>query len=199
MKKILYLLLASLLLTLPALAQKNIEFYGGYRHISGDQGLDGFNVGGGLYPIPPFELYLTYDDTYDNSTIGTFALTNLGSTLVNSHMQEILTGPRYFLPGLLKSHGHQHLEGHLLIPYIEAGFGEARLHTDVRAVNIAAAQAADTAFAWQMGGGIDFRMYRHFTVRGDLGFLRTHFANGGQGRVRLGLTVVWSARPRATE
>ena len=138
MKKILYLLLASLLLTLPALAQKNIEFYGGYRHISGDQGLDGFNVGGGLYPIPPFELYLTYDDTYDNSTIGTFALTSLGSTLVNSHMQEILTGPRYFLPGLLKSHGHQHLEGHLLIPYIEAGFGEARLHTDVRAVNIAA-------------------------------------------------------------
>jgi hypothetical protein len=145
MKKILYALLASLLLSLPALAQKNIEFYGGYRHISGDQGLDGFNVGGGLFPIPRFELYLTYDNTYDNSTIGTFALTSVGSTLVNSHMQEILTGPRYFLPGVLKSHGH--VEGHLLIPYIDAGFGEARLHTDVRAVNIAAAQAADTLSA----------------------------------------------------
>jgi len=197
MKKILYALLASLLLSLPALAQKNIEFYGGYRHISGDQGLDGFNVGGGLFPIPRFELYLTYDNTYDNSTIGTFALTSVGSTLVNSHMQEILTGPRYFLPGVLKSHGH--VEGHLLIPYIDAGFGEARLHTDVRAVNIAAAQAADTAFAWQMGGGADYRMYRHFTLRGDLGFLRTHFANGGQGRIRLGLSVLWSARPRATQ
>jgi hypothetical protein len=189
MKKILFSLLASLLLSLPALAQANIEFYGGYRHISGDQGLDGFNIGGGLYPVPRFELYLTYDGTYDNSTIGTFALTNVGATLVNSHMQEILTGPRYFLPSALKGHGH--LEGHL--------FGEARLHTDVRQVNIAAVQAADTAFAWQMGGGADFRMYRHFTLRGDLGFLRTHFANGGQGRVRLGLTVVWSARPRATQ
>jgi len=36
MKKILFSLLASLLLSLPALAQKNIEFYGGYRYISGD-------------------------------------------------------------------------------------------------------------------------------------------------------------------
>src|ERR1700757_2982937 len=123
MKKILYLL-ASLLLSLPAVAQKNIEFYGGYRHISGDQGLDGYNIGGALFLVPRFEMYLTYDGTYDNSTIGTFALTSVGSTLVNSHMQEILTGPRYFLPGLLK--GHKHLEGHLLVPYIDAGFGEAR-------------------------------------------------------------------------
>jgi opacity protein-like surface antigen len=181
MKKFLYLLLAMLVLSLPVLAQENIEFYGGYRHISGDQGLDGYTLGGGWNPISTFQLYLTYDGTYDNSTIGAFALTNVGLTLVNSHMQEVLTGPRYFLPG------------------IEAGFGEARLHTDLRQVNFAAVQAADTAFAWQLGGGADFRLYRHFTVRSDLGFLRTHFANSGQGRVRLGFTVVWSARPRHTE
>jgi opacity protein-like surface antigen len=197
MKKFLYLLLAMLVLSLPVLAQENIEFYGGYRHISGDQGLDGYTLGGGWNPISTFQLYLTYDGTYDNSTIGAFALTNVGLTLVNSHMQEVLTGPRYFLPGAFKGHGH--LKGHLLVPYIEAGFGEARLHTDLRQVNFAAVQAADTAFAWQLGGGADFRLYRHFTVRSDLGFLRTHFANSGQGRVRLGFTVVWSARPRHTE
>jgi Outer membrane protein beta-barrel domain len=197
MKKVIYLLLAMLVLSLPMAAQANIEFYGGYRHISGDQGLDGYNLGGGWNPIPAFQLYLTYDGTYDNSTIGSFALTQVGATLVNSHMQEILTGPRYFLPGAFKGHGH--VEGHLLIPYVEAGFGEARLHTDLREVNVAAVQAADTAFAWQIGGGADFRLYRHWTVRSDFGFLRTHFANSGQGRVRLGIGLVWSARPRAIE
>jgi opacity protein-like surface antigen len=197
MKKILYLLLAVLVLSLPLVAQENLEFYGGYRHISGDGGLDGYNVGVGWNPLPRFQLYLTYDGTYDNSTLGTFALTQIGSTLINSHMQELLTGPRYFLPGVLKGHGH--VEGHLLIPYVEAGFGEARLHTDLTQVNIAAVQAADTAFVWQIGGGADYRILPHWTARGDLGFLRTHFANGGQGRVRLGLGIVWSARPRATE
>jgi hypothetical protein len=197
MKKVFYSLVVMLMFSLPSWAQANIEFYGGYRHISGDQGLDGYTLGGGWYPIPQAELHLTYDGTYDNSTIGAFALTSVGLTLVNSHLQEILTGPRYFLPGVFKSHGH--IQGHLLIPYVEAGFGEARLHTDLKSVNIAAVQAADTAFVWQLGGGADFRLYRHITARGDFGFLRTHFANGGQGRVRLGLSLVWSARPRETE
>jgi len=195
--KVLYLLLASLLLSLPMMAQANLEFYGGYRHISGDGGLDGYDLGVGWNPIPKFQLYLTYDGSYDNSTLGSFALTRLGATLINSHMQEILTGPRYFLPGEFKGHGH--VAGHLLVPYIEAGFGEARLHTDLTQVNVAAVQSADTAFAWQIGGGADFRLLPHWTARADFGFLRTHFANGGQGRVRLGLGLVWSARPRETE
>ena len=197
MKKVLYLLLAMLVLSLPALAQANLEFYGGYRHISGDQGLDGFYVGGGWTLMPQVQLYVSYDGTYDHSTLGVFALTSTGLTLVNSHMQEILTGPRYFLPGAFKGHGH--VEGHLLVPYVEAGFGEARLHTELRQANIGTVQAADTAFAWQIGGGADFRILPHWTARADLGFLRTHFASSGQGRVRLGLGIVWSARPRPTE
>jgi Outer membrane protein beta-barrel domain len=197
MKNVIYALLALLVLSLPVFGQEDLEFSGGYRHISGDQGLDGYTLGVGWNPIPKFQLYLSYDGTYDNSTIGVFALTSVGLTTINSHMQEILTGPRYFLPGAFKGHGH--VQGHLLIPYVDAGFGEARLHTDVRQVNIAAVQAADTAFAWTIGGGADFRIYPHFAIRGDLGFLRTHFANGGQGRVRLGVSVVWSVRSRTTQ
>ena len=194
MKKVILMLLASLVLSLPALAQEDLEFNGGYRHISGDQGLDGYTLGVGWNPIPRFQLYLSYDGTYDNSTIGAFALTSVGLTLINSHLQQVLTGPRYFLPGAFKGHGR--VKGHLLVPFIEAGFGEARLHTDLRQVNLAQVQAADTAFAWLIGGGADFRIYQHWAIRGDLGFLRTHFANSGQGRVRLGVSVVWSIRGR---
>jgi opacity protein-like surface antigen len=91
------------------------------------------------------------------------------------------------------------VKGKIMIPYIEAGFGEARLHTDVTQVNLGRVQAADTAFAWQIGGGADFRLYPHFAARADLGFLRTHFANSGQSRIRLGLGVVWSIRARNTQ
>jgi hypothetical protein len=201
MKNCTYVLLVVFAFSLPALAQlsafaqENIEFSGGYRHISGDQGLDGYTLGIGWNPIPDFQLYLSYDGTYDNSTIGTFALTSVGSTFVNSHLQEFLTGPRFFLPGVWKGHGR--IQGHRLIPYLDAGFGEARLHTDIRQANLGAVQAADTAFVWELGGGADFRIYPHFTIRPDLSFLRTHFANSGQGRVRLGLSVVWSLRARS--
>lgn len=75
-------------------------------------------------------------------------------TVVNSHMQEILTGPRFFLPGLWKGHGR--VKGHRLIPYVDAGFGEARLHTELRQPLIGTVQAADTAFAWALGGGTGF-------------------------------------------
>jgi len=197
MKNVIYALLVLIAFSLPALGQEDLEFSGGYQHISGDQGLDGYRLGVGWNPIPKFQMALNYDGTYDNSTIGAFALTSVGLTLVNSHLQQLIVGPRYFLPGVFKGHGH--VQGHLLIPYVDAQFGEARLHTDLTQVNIGRVQAADTAFVWTIGGGADFRIYPHFAIRTNLGFLRTHFANSGQGRYLVGIGVVWSVRSRATQ
>jgi hypothetical protein len=200
MKNVIYGLLVLVAFSLPAFAQfaqEDIEFSGGYQHISGDDGLDGYRIGIGWNPIPKFQLALNYDGTYDNSVLGAFALTSIGLTVVNSHLQQILVGPRYFLPGAFKGHGH--IEGHLLVPYIDAQFGEARLHTQLTSVAIGSVQAADTAFAWTIGGGADFRVYPHFAIRTNLGFLRTHFANSGQGRYLLGVGVVWSFRSRETQ
>lgn len=178
------------------MAQHDLEFSGGYEHVSGDQGLDGFSVGTAWNPIPRFQLFLNYDGVFDHSTLGVFALTSTGLALVNSHMESLLTGPRFFLPGLLKGHGN--IKGHHLHPFLEAGFGESRLHTQLTQVNIGTVTAQDTAFAWMLGGG-DFRIYPHFTVRAYVDFLRTHFANSGQGRLRFGLGLVWSRRSRAEQ
>ena len=195
MKKVIYALFVLLAFSVSALAQHDVEFNGGYQHASGDGGLDGYTLGVGWNPIPSFQLYLNYDGLYDHSQIGAFALTSTGLTIVDSHMQEILTGPRFFLPGLWKGHGR--VKGHRFIPFIDAGFGESRLHTKITQENLGSVQSADTAFAWALGGGADFRVYPHFTIRGDVGLLRTHFASSGQSRIRLGVTLVWSFRSRA--
>jgi hypothetical protein len=200
MKKVISALLVLFALSLPAFAQfaqEDIEFSGGYQHVSGDDGLDGYRIGIGWNPIPKFQLALNYDGTYDNSVLGAFALTSIGLTVVNSHFQEILVGPRYFLPGVFNGRGH--VKGHLLVPYIDAQFGEGRLHTQLTSAALGTVQAADTAFVWAVGGGADWRIYPHFAIRTNLGFLRTHFANSGQGRYNLGVGVVWSFRSRATQ
>jgi hypothetical protein len=195
MKYALYAFLVLFSFSLPALGQGDLEFVGGYRHASGDAGLDGFTVATGLNLIPEFQLFLDYDGVFDHSTLGTFSFSSTGTTVINSHLQEILTGPRYFLPGLLKGHGR--IKGHRLIPWVNAGFGEARLHTELRQANLGTVQAADTAFAWMLGGGVDYRLLPHWGVRGDLGLLRTHIAESGQSRLRLGITAVWSWQSRA--
>lgn len=195
MKNVIYALLVLLAFSLPLWGQEDIEFNGGYQHISGDQGLDGFTVGAGWNPIPRFQLYANYDGVFDHSVLGAFALTNIGLTTVNSHLQGFLTGPRFFLPGFFKGTGR--IKGHRLIPFMDAGFGEFHLHTDLTSSFVGAVSSSDTAFAWAIGGGTDYRIYPHFTLRGNIGLLRTHFANSGQSRVRLGATLVWSIRSRA--
>lgn len=195
MKNSMFALLVLCALSLPLMGQQDIEANGGYQHISGDGGLDGFTVGAAWNPIYDFQLYANYDGVFDHSTVGSFALTSIGLTTINSHMQGFLTGPRFFLPGLI--HGKGRVKGHLLIPFIDAGFGVMHLHSELRTAITGTVSASDTAFAWALGGGADFRVYPHFTIRGNVGLERTHFANSGQSRIRLGVGVVWSLRSRA--
>ncbi|HEY6968681.1 MAG TPA: outer membrane beta-barrel protein [Candidatus Angelobacter sp.] len=195
MKNAMFVLLVLFGFSLPLLGQHDIEFNGGYQHISGDGGLDGFTIGAALVPIRNFQLYINYDGVFDHSTVGAFALTSIGLTTINSHMQGFLTGPRFFLPGLIQGKGR--VKGHLLLPFIDAGFGVMHLHSDLTAQNLGSQSASDTAFAWALGGGADYRVHPHFTLRGNIGLERTHFANSGQSRIRLGATVVWSIRSRA--
>ena len=195
MKNAMYVLLVLFAFSLPLFAQHDIEFNGGYQHASGDEGLDGFTVGAAWNPLPRFQLYANYDGLFDHSTLGSFALTRTGLTVITSHMQGFLTGPRFFLPGLIKGKGR--IKGHLIVPFIDAGFGEYELHSELTTAITGTTTASDTAFAWKLGGGVDYRIYPHFTVRGDVGLLRTHFAESGQSRIRVGATLVWSLRSRA--
>lgn len=195
MKNVIYVLLVLFAFSVTLLGQEDLEFNGGYQHASGDGGLDGFTVGAAWNPIPQFQVFLNYDGLFDHSTLGAFALTSAGLTTVNSHMQGFLTGPRYFLPGLFKGKGR--VKGHRLIPFMDAGFGEISLKTELSSASLGRVSDSDTAFAWMLEGGADYRIHPHFAVRGNVGLLRTHFANSGQSRIRLGATLVWSIRSRS--
>ena len=189
MKTIICTLLLLVTFSIAACAQR-VELNGGYLHVTGDQGLDGYTLGGSYYLVHRASLAFSYDSVYDNSRLGVFELTNVGLTNTRSHLQDWLIGPRFFTPGLL--HGKGNVKGHLLIPFLEAQFGESNLYSRVTLLNLGTARAAETAFTWMGGGGGDFRVTDHVAARVNIDLLRTHFVKTGQSRARFGLGLIYT-------
>jgi opacity protein-like surface antigen len=186
MRKLACILLVLSTLPLAANAQfakRNVEFNGGWAHITGDQGLDGLNAGAALYFTPRVSIAFDYDAGWDTSTIGAFAITQVGQVSTHSSLQDILLGPRIFFPGLLKGKGGDNVR--LLKFFGEAEFGGSHLSSTIKAPTLLVNQnSSDTAFTWLVGGGVDYRLSPHWTARGKMGLERTHFVNEGQSRLR---------------
>jgi hypothetical protein len=161
------------------------ELSGGWSHITGDEGLNGFNAGAWVYLDPKISIGFNYDGVYNTSVLGAFAITNVGLTTTKSHLQNFLAGPRFYFPGVFAPHCG--LQGHLPIlhPFVEAQFGESTLWSEVSSVNIGSVQSSDTAFSWLLGGGADFDFKEHWSARINTDLLRTHFVDMGQSRLRL--------------
>ena len=182
--------------TLSAQEGRGFELAGGYAHISGNQGLDGFNVGAGYWFTPRVSLAFDYDAGWDTTRFDVLEFSSAGLTTANSHLQNFLIGPRIGMPGLLHM---ERLRGHALLPYLEAQFGESNLGTKVTAQNIGTVGASDTAFTWLLGGGADFKLSQsaRWFARVKVDLERTHFASDGQSRLRIGFGVVhtFNSRP----
>jgi hypothetical protein len=88
------------LVAFPLLASAQVfELNGGYAHISGDGGLDGFNVGAAAWFTPRVSIAFDYDSGWDTSHLGVFELTSTGVIVTKSKLQDYLLGPRIFFPG----------------------------------------------------------------------------------------------------
>jgi hypothetical protein len=181
--------LAFLVLCLTASAQK-FELNGGATHISGDQGLDGFTVGTAVWFTHRVSIAADYDGVWDTSKIGQFELTQTGLIISKSHLQDYLFGPRISFPGLIKSK-EKHV-AHLL-PFGEAQFGISHLNSTLEDATTNVSQSSSSsAFSWMLGGGADYRFSPHWVGRLRLDLLRTHLADAGQSRVRLGAGVAYT-------
>jgi opacity protein-like surface antigen len=168
----------------------NFEVSGGYAYSSGNQGLNGFNVSLAYFFAHRVALVGGYDGLYDTSQIGTFQLTPLGLIVSKSHLQNYLIGPRVYFPGLIKSK-----EKHIayLLPFAEAQFGTSHLDTEIQNKSLGTSVGTnDSAFTWMLGGGADYRISPHWVGRINVDFLRTHLADAGQSRLRLGLGVAYT-------
>jgi len=179
--------------SLNASAQR-VELSGGYTHITGDQGLDGFNVGAAAWFTHRVSIAADYDSGWDTSRIGIFELTPTGVVSSKSHLQDWLFGPRISFPGLIKT-GNKRVAQ--LLPYGEAEFGVSHLKSSIKQTATDFSQStSDTAFSWMLGGGADYRLFPHWVGRLKLGLLRTHFAETGQSRLRLSLGVAYTLKER---
>ncbi len=187
-----------LLLASPLLASaQSLELSGGYAHISGDNGLDGLNAGAALWVAPRISLAVDYDSGWDTSHLGVFELTSTGLIVTKSHLQDFLVGPRISFPGMLRSK-----ETHFarLWPFAEVQLGASHLNSSLVDETTKLSQSAsDNAFSWMVGGGADYRLSSHWVGRFKVDFLRTHFADTGQSRVRLGLGIAYTLGQRGAK
>ena len=182
----LMLLLASSLL---ANAQ-NVELNGGYAHISGDGGLDGFNIGAAAWFTHRVSIGAEYESGWDSSHLGVFELTSTGIIISKSHLQDFVIGPRIFFPGAFKSKD-KHIAR--LLPFGEAQFGVSHLSSRLEnPVAMISQSASDNAFTWLLGGGADYRFSGHWYGRANVDLERTHFSDTGQSRLRFVLGVVYT-------
>ena len=74
----------------------NLEFSGGWVHVTGNNGLDGINPSLGFWFTRRVELVFDYDRTTDTTPLSAFALTSAGLITTKSHLDDYLVGPRVF-------------------------------------------------------------------------------------------------------
>jgi opacity protein-like surface antigen len=172
-------------LAVPAGASaQGLELAGGWAYITGNNG-NGFNVGAGWYFTNHVQLAADYDTVWKDNIIGTFQLTSLGLVTSKTHLQNWLFGPRVFFYSRDVHKRRMNVFG-------EAQFGFSHTRTRLELVNMPSTSTTDNGFSWMLGGGAEYAITRHWAARGKLDLLRTHFANAGQSRLRLGIGLAYT-------
>ncbi len=184
------LLMLALVLA-PSVAFGQLEVGGGYTHMSGDSGLDGFNASVGWQFSRRVELIGDGDFIFDNSRVGVFDLSSsTGTVRVKSNLQNYLVGARVRVIGWkpLKS-----IEKRKLLPFGEILIGASRLSQTVTdTAGTVSLNASDKAFTWALGGGAEYTLSNRWLARTRLDLVRTHFVDAGQSRFRFSLGVAYA-------
>ena len=169
---------------------QGLEVSGGWAHLGGDFGTDGFNVGAAWWFTKRVTAAVDYENSWDTTSLSTFAFTQTGPFAVKSHLQSFVVGPRIFFSS-------KWTDKYKVTPFAEAQFGSSHLSQDLTQ-STGTTSASDTAFAWLLGGGAEYLFSPHWSGRTNLDFMRTHLSNEGQSRLRLlvGITYTFGSRER---
>lgn len=171
------------------LSKQNLEASVGWVHISGDNGVDGFDVGAALWFTPRVSFAFNYDHTGDTSAIGAFGLTSAGLVTVKSSLQNWLIGPRIFFP-------QKKIKRFDFDPFGEFQIGGTYLSQKLTQVTVGQVSASDSAYSWMLGGGADYVISPHWAARANIDILRTHLVETAQTRLRFVLGVNYTFRRR---
>jgi hypothetical protein len=154
---VLLLLLATFAL-FPIVRGQGLQVGGGYTQVTGNKGTDGFDVRGAWFFTKRVSIAADYDSAWDSTTLGTFTFTDIGAIGVDSHLQNVLLGPRIFF-------ATKWTDKHRLKPFGEAQFGVSHLNQNVTLQNQRSVSASDTAFSWLLGGRV--RLQAHLAPFGS--------------------------------
>jgi len=168
---------------------QGLELGGGWAHMTGNNGTNGYEVGAAWWFNRRVTLAANYDSAWDTSSLSTFAVSGLVTT--HSHLQDLLFGPRIFFSS-------QWTDRHKLRPFGEAEFGVSWLGQSVAAnlPGFSGASASGNGFSWMLGGGAEYLIDPHWSARANLDFLRNHLADQGQSHVRLVLGLTYTLGKR---
>jgi hypothetical protein len=181
--------LALLIFSGRAVAQADLghlELHLGYTHVTGDNGLDGFNGGAALRFNRRVSVGLDYDSAWDRTLPTAFITSSTGAISIHSHLSNFLIGPRIFFPSKKLT-----FKSEQFIPFGEFQIGGSHLSTKFERAG-ATEKSSEDAYSWLLGGGADWNFARHWSGRLNANLLRTHFASSGQSRFRLVLGVVYT-------
>ena len=184
------IVLIAFLFTLSVMASaQNLEFNSSYAHISGNGGIDGFNLGTAWWPNHRVALAFDYDNGWDTGHVGVFDLTQGGTVISKNHLQDFLAGPRIYF-GTLRVKQKYIAR---FLPFAEGQFGVSHLSSKLESpgTNVSTS-ASDNAFSWMVGGGGDYRFSPHWAARVKVDFLRTHFVDTGQSHLRFTMGIMYS-------
>ena len=165
-----------------------LELNGGWSHTTGNDGLDGYEVGGAWWVTKRFTLAANYDSGWANSSLTTFEFSQIGPTAVHSYMHSFLVGPRVFF-------STDWTTKRKLNPFGEGQLGVSNLSQRIQ-VSTSSVHSSDTTFSWLLGGGAEYLLTPHWSARANLDLLRTHYQSSGQSQFRfvLGVTYTFGAR-----
>lgn len=170
MRKLTLLVTIILFLGVPAMAQNApaVEFFGGYSHVEADFSNTSFSMNGA-------EVAMTQN--LNNWFGGTLDFgTQYGSRNgFNVNAQQIMYGPVF---AYRKSPSFTPF-GHVLVGVMRGGQGFAGI-----------SQPA-TKFGAAFGGGVDFKVNKHFSIRAiQADYLMSRFLNTHQNNIRLSAGIV---------
>lgn len=147
------------------------EAYFGYAHVTGDLGQNGWEISA----AKNFNQYLAAEADFT----GSYGNTSILNTTFKQHQYSFLFGPKVMFN--LNNTDRWTPFAHLLF-----GVGHTGLDS-----NVPGATDADTAFAWALGGGVDYNITHNIAARGKLDIYHTDYFSSGDAHARWGFGLVY--------
>ena len=159
----------------PYLLPRNaIDVGVGFLNTSGDPGFNAVNVFGGLRHRG-VELAAEYDAGGTNIKVPDLVL--------KVRQQDYLFGPRFYFSRALANPR--------AVPFAHLLFGITHQSSKVTGPASTGAESSDNAYAWEVGGGLEYHFNSRWGVRGRADVFRTHFLDDSQTHARFGAGLVY--------